>query len=703
MGIMSFLRNRAGIIIILAIGFAIIAFLAGDVIKYGGPSWNGNQSEVGKVAGESIDIQDFNKKVEANTANFRQQMGGTLNPQMTAYVIENTWNQAVSQILMEKEIRRLDLQVTGNELMNDMVLGKTPDPQIVQYFGDPKTGQVDRTKLNEFLVNVKNQDPNSEMRQQWVAFLASLRQNRLTQKYNSLVKNSLYVTSLEAKEDHNQRNKLANFKYVLLDFASLPDGEVKLTEEDYKSYYNENKFRYKITEEARTFEYITFDANPSKSDSLEVKSKVYKLVAEFRDTINDSLFVSINSDSKSPISYVSKGKLDPSLDSLVFSASAGQIVGPVFSNGSYKFAKILDIKVGPDSVKASHILINPTTEGGIDKAKAKADSIRNLILKGGSFAELATKFGTDGSKDKNGELGTFARGAMVPAFEDAVFNGKTGDLKVITTQFGVHVIKINDQIGSSRVAKVAVIDKALVSSNKTQQEAYSKATSFLSVADNSKKFDEQIKQSGYNKLLAENIPASQSTIPGVESPREIIRWAFKADVGDVSNQVFEADNKFVIAKLTDIRKVGTLPLDKVKIEIEPIVRKEVKAKMLADKMEKAIAGSSTIEQVGQKLRKPVMPVQNIVFANPIIPGTGQENKLVGAIFGSPIRKVSKTIKGESGVYVFSVESFTNPAPLTNAFKQKEQIAQNIIQRASNETFKALKEKAEIKDNRVKFF
>ena len=125
--------------------------------------------------------------------------------------------------------------------------------------------------------------------------------------------------------------------------------------------------------------------------------------------------------------------------------------------------------------------------------------------------------------------------------------------------------------------------------------------------------------------------------------------------------------------------------------------------MLADKMEKAIAGSSTIEQVGQKLRKPVMPVQNIVFANPIIPGTGQENKLVGAVFGSPIRKVSKTIKGESGVYVFSVESFTNPAPLTNAFKQKEQIAQNIIQRASNETFKALKEKAEIKDNRVKFF
>ena len=309
-----------------------------------------------------------------------------------------------------------------------------------------------------------------------VKFFIRSKQNRLAQKYNNLVSNSVYVTSLEAREDYDQRNKLADFNYVNLEYSSIPDNQVELSDKDYKEYYNENKTRFDNPEETRTFEYIIFDANPSKADSTEVKQKVDKIAAEFRATNNDSFFVSINSDSKTPISYVSKGQLDPALDSLVFRASIGSVVGPVLSNGSYRVAKVLDVRSAPDSVQASHILINPAAEGGIDKAKAKADSIAGLIRKGASFAEMASKFGTDGTKDKGGDLGTFGRGAMIPAFEEAVFNGAPGELKVLTTQYGVHVIRIVRQVGSSRVAKVAEVDKAIVSSNETQQQAYAKAT-----------------------------------------------------------------------------------------------------------------------------------------------------------------------------------------------------------------------------------
>ena len=703
MGIMSFLRNRAGIIIVGAIGFAIIAFLVSDAVQMGSSFMNAGQTEVGEVDGEVIDILEFNELVEQSSNNFKQQMGQTnLDPQMTAYIIENTWNQSVSKLLLKKEMARLGLQVSKNE-MNDLVTGKNPDPQITQNFGDPQTGQLNRVQLNAFLENVKSQPSDSPVSQQWTAFLLNIRDNKIAQKYNNLIKNSIYVTALEAKEDYIQRNKLVNFSYLNLDYASIPDNQVKPSDQDYSEYYNENKFRFNNPIETRNLEYILFDANPSKADSAEVIAAVQKVAADFRATTNDSLFVSINSETKLPISYVRKGQLDPALDSLIFKTGAGGFVGPIFSNGVYKMAKVLDVKVGPDSVKASHILINPASEGGIDKARAKADSIRGLIAGGASFAELAAKFGTDASKDTGGDLGTFGRGAMVPAFEEAVFNGKAGDLRVISTQFGVHVIKINAQIGASRVAKVALLDKSLSTSSKTQQDAYKKATAFLAAAKDEKAFDEESKKLGYAKVVADNIVATQAAIEGLNTAREIVRWAFDADKGDVSNQVFEMENKFAVAKLVDVLEKGTLPLDQVKKRIEPLVVKSVKARMLTEKMNKALAGSSSIEQVAQKVGKPVSPVQNVVFANPVIPGLSQENKLVGTIFGSQPGKLSKSVEGEYGVYVFVVNGFSNPAPLTNVFKQKVQVAQNVQQRATGEAFKVLRDKSEIKDNRVKFF
>jgi peptidyl-prolyl cis-trans isomerase D len=702
MGIMTFLRNRAGIIIVVVIGLAIVAFLVSDAVRLGQPFWAANQNVVGEVAGTPIDIVEFNQKVDQASANFKQQMGGNLNAQMTSYIQENTWNQEVSSILMDKEVARLGLTVSKNEL-NDMISGKNPDPQVVQNFGDPQTGQINRPQLNQFLGRVDAEPSESPLRQQWNGFLVGLKQNRLAQKYNNLVKNCVYVTSLEAREDYMERNKLANFNYIILPYSSIPDNKVTITDEDYKNYYEENKARFKNQEETRSFEYVVFDAAPSKSDSAEAKAAIAKVAADFRTSTNDSLFVSINADTKAPVSYVHKGQLDPALDSLVFNAANGSIVGPVFSNGSYKVAKVIDQRIGPDSVKASHILFNPATEGGLDKAKAKADSVANLIRKGASFAELAKKFGTDASKDKGGDLGTFGRGAMIPQFEEAVFNGSTGDLKVITTQYGVHVIHIDKQVGSSKVAKVAVVDKALNSSNKTQQEAYSKASAFLSSVEDSKNFDAAAKKSGSPKLTADNVTGSQSAIQGLDNSRKVIKWAFSAEEGDVSDEVFELDNKYAVAKLTDIRPKGTLPLDKVKKQIEPMVRNKVKARMLKEKFDTGLSGASSIQQVSQKVQAQVVPVQNIVFANPIIPGLAQENRVVGTVFGLQPNKLSKAIEGEQGVYVVSVNGFSNPAPLTNTIRQKEQISQSIAQRVQGEAFRVLRDKANIKDNRYKFF
>jgi peptidyl-prolyl cis-trans isomerase D len=699
MGIMSFLRNRAGIILVAVIGLAIVAFLLGDAVRLGTPFWKADQSNVGEIAGKSISSEEFRAKVEQNEANFRQQMGGNLNPQMTAYIVENTWNQTVSEVLLEKEVKRLGIEVGPTEL-NDMLFGKNPHPQIVQTFGNPQTGQYDKTQLTNFLNNLSGPQANPQIKQQWESFLQGLKRDRLFQKYSNLVKNSVYVTSLEAREDYNNRNKLANFTYVTLPYSSIPDNKVTLSDADYKEYYDEHKNLFKNREETRTIEYLVFDARPSAADSAAIRNGITKLAADFRGTTNDSLFVSVNADTKAPISYVKKGQLEAALDSQVFRSPVGTVVGPVFTGSAFKIAKVVDVRTSPDSVKASHILINPATEGGVDKAKAKADSIFNLIKGGASFAELSSKFGTDGSKDKGGDLGTFGRGAMIPAFEEAVFNGKPGDLKVVTTQFGVHVIRIDKQVGSSVVAKVAIVDKAIAASNETQQAAFGKASSFLSSVDDAKSFDAKVTSDKLNKLVAENVTASQSAIQGLDNARSLVRWAYEAEEGDITDKVFDLGTSSVVAKLADVREKGVLPLEKVKKQIEPAVRNLVKGKQLADQLAKA---GNSINQVAQKVGKPATPVQNVVFANPIIPGIAQENKVVGTVFGSQPNKLSKPIIGDQGVYVVVVNSFSAPAPLTNTVNQKQQISASVKQQAQGKMIEVLREKADIKDNRIRFY
>ncbi|GAA4782599.1 SurA N-terminal domain-containing protein [Olivibacter ginsenosidimutans] len=700
MGLMTFLRNRAGIIIVVIIGLAIVAFLLGDVIRFGTPFWAGRQDEVGNINGNAIKYEQFNTQVEQSINNMRQQMGGNMSPQMRSYAVEEAWNQNLRQILLTKELERIGLGVGTSELQ-DMVTGKNPSPMIVQNFGNPQTGEVDRNQLNQFLTNINNES-GTELSQQWNSFLEAMRDNRLQQKYNNLIQNSIYVTSLEANEDYNQRNKIANFSYVLLDYASVPDKDIKLSDADYQNYYDAHKAAFKNEMETRSFDYVVFNAQPTAQDTAATKEAVTNLTQELAKTTNDSLFAVSNSEQKRPVAYLKKGTLSPALDSLVFSAAKGTTVGPVYANGVYESAKILDVRNSPDSVTARHILLNPAKEGGVDKAKAKADSLKNLILKGANFAALAVEYGTDGTKDNGGELGTFARGSMIPAFEDAVFDAKPGDVFVLNTQYGVHVIKVDAQKGMSKVVKAAIIDKSVSSSNETLKAAYSKASNFYGKITG-KNFAEEAKKAGLTVEHAENIAPMQGYIQNLESPRELIKWAFKAEQGDLSDKVYELDNQYVVAQLTSIRPKGQLSLADVKKEIEPEVLKKVKATKLEQKFNEALTGAKTIEQVAQKVGKTPKAEQNIVLANPILPGVAQENKVVGTVFGLQPKQLSKPIEGNQGVYVVQVTDFVNPAALDNLDGQKRQIQQQLRQRIANQAFQALLDKADITDNRVRFF
>jgi len=698
MGLMTFLRNRAGYILVGAIAFAIIAFIVGDVINSGKPFWAASQRVVGTIDGVDVNIDEFGQRVEQSLTQFKQQYGGSVNPQMQSMAVENAWQAEMGNVLLTKEYDRLGLSVSGDELF-DLLQGKNPSPLILQYFGNPQTGQFDRAAV---ISSLKAQNSNPQLKEQWTLLQQEVEKQALQQKYANLVRNSVYVTSLEANDDYINRNKLANFRYVSLNYNTVSDADVKLTDADYQAFYNERKSIFNNPVETRSFEYVNFSVTPTAADSAALKEQVNKMAADFKTTPNDSLFAANNSDVKVPFTYIGKGKLDPAVDSVIFNYPAGSYYGPVFSGNSYKLIKVVDSRFSPDSVKARHILIDPVKVGGETQAYKLADSLKALVQKGGDFAALAKKYSVDGSKDSGGELGTFGRGAMVPEFENASFNGKTGDYRIVKTQFGIHLIHIQKQVGSSKVAKLAYIEKTLAPSSKTSDAAFKKANAFLSEVkpDN---FSAVAKKYGYVVGVADRVTASQGYIAGLDEPRPLIRAVYGAKKGAVLEEVFKMENGHVVAHVTGIQPKGQLSLDDVKKQIESAVRTDKKGKMLAEKLNKALAGSTTIDQVAQKLGQTVNPIQNIVLANPVIPGVAQENKLIGAVFGSPAGKLSKAIEGAVGVYAFVVDGFTNPEPMGNTFKQKQSMMENIAQRSLGSAFQTLQDKAEIKDNRVKFY
>ncbi|MBP3943172.1 SurA N-terminal domain-containing protein [Sphingobacteriaceae bacterium WQ 2009] len=700
MGLMSYLRNRAGLIVTV-IGIAIIAFLLGDAIRTGTPFWAAHQNQVGNINGEAIAYQDFNQQVDQTAETFKQQMGGgSLTPQMKTYAVQQVWNQYVTRELLKQEIEKIGLSVGKTEL-NDMVTGANPAYQIQQAFANPQTGQFDRAQLTNFISQVSTAG-NAQAAAQWNALLEGVKEERLSTKYANLLSNSVYVTSLEANDDYLQRNKLANFKYVLLDYAGIKDADVKLTDADYKAYYDKNKNLFRNTEESRAVEYVIFDGRPAAKDSLFAKESINKLKENLIASTNDSLFASINSDTKYPFTYVKKGQVSPALDSVLFNAPVGATVGPFLANGAYEIAKITDARFSPDSVKASHILLN-SQELGEAKTLAKADSIKALIQKGESFAALALQFSMDqGSKVNGGELGTFTRGRMVPEFENAVFNGKTGDLLVVNSQYGVHIIKIENQIGNAKVVKAAIVNKTISSGKETLNAAYSKANDFLSQV-NADNFAEVAKKSNLQIGVAKNVVGMDNSLENNEVPRDVIKWIFEADKNEVTDRIFESENTYIVAKVTGINPKGILPLEAVKNDIEVAVRNEVKARQLQEKANAALAGATSIDQIAQKLGKSAVAVENVVLANPVIPGVALENAVVGTLFGLQPNKPSKAIQGNQGVYVVQVNGFVNPAGTTDINAQKKQLLAGKAQRAWASIFRALQDKAEIVDNRVKFF
>jgi peptidyl-prolyl cis-trans isomerase D len=691
--------------IAIVIGLALGAFILGDMLNSGSNLMKPSQMEIADIDGESVAYPEFQKKVEELSEIYK------MNSQ-TTQIDENTWEQIREQVwqaylqenIIGKASRELGLSVTSEELF-DLVQGSNPHPIIQQLFRNPNTGEVDKSTILQFLKSLET-NATPQQKSYWLYIEKQIVQDRLRSKYASLVSKGLYVTSEEAKQSLQAKNKNANFQYVVLNYSTIADAEVTVSDSDLKEYYNKHKDEYK-QEKTRKIEYITFEVLPSSADNAATQKWISESKQEFSTVTDNAQYINVNSDTSFDPSFLKKEELPAAMAEWAFSAQPGDFYGPYFENNEYKLAKLDQFKLLPDSVQASHILINPQTVGGVEKARAMVDSLKRNIELGGDFALQAMKFSEDpGSKIKGGDLGWFKRKQMVPEFEEAAFSGEVNKLYVAATQFGFHLIKPTKKGKETNQVRIAILTRKVEPSTETYQKIYSETSKFASENQTAEAFNKAIADLKLDKKIA-TLKENDREVPGLEQSRPLVRSAFQADKGKIlvnneGSTIFEFGNKFVIGLMTEATEEGSSSFEEAKIRVDLAVRKEKKAEMLAEKMKNAASGQSDLASVASKLSTDVKEANGVNFTSFSIPAVGFEPAVIGTVCSIPENKISAPIEGNNGVYLAKVTSFTT-ATDTDLKGEKTRLAQSLGYRAGAQVFESLKKLTEIEDKRSKFY
>ncbi|UOQ75429.1 SurA N-terminal domain-containing protein [Hymenobacter sp. 5516J-16] len=708
MALINTIREKSG----WAVGAIIIGlllFMLGGDFLYGRSSIFGkNDLTVGEIAGEKVEYDQFNATLEQAKQAFIQQQQRQPDEQAMGYLRDQAWNQTIFRIAFQQEFDKLGLKVSDEEL-TDMVQGNNVHPSIRQAFTDPATGQFDRTKVIEYLRNLDKLPPQAQ--DAFRNFEANLGPERMAAKYNNLLKLSTYVTSAEAKRFDQGQNTRATVRYLMVPYFALSDSSVKVSDEQLQAYLDKNKGRYKV-EDGRTIEYVSIPVTASAEDSATVRKTVDELATQFASAPVDSAFVKLNSDQPTSPAFLSPADMPEKLRAQL-PLQVGKVYGPYAENGTYSLYKVSGQKAGAQAAaRASHILIKPegTTPEADAAAKAKATEVLNKIKAGADFAAMARQYGTDGTTATGGDLGWFQQGRMVPEFEKAVFGATSAGLlpAPVKTSFGYHIINITAP-KTTQTYQVATVQKSIQPTDVTRDAAYQKAQALKGEATSLETFRTAVaKDKSLQKVEAKGLGRGDQAVNNLQGARQLVRWAYGVNpegeptqVGDVS-EVFEIGDQYVIAVLTGERTKGTADVASVKPEITALVRNELKAEQI---MKKLNASKGTLEQIAQAYGNgaQVKTAEGVVLGQGLIPGLGNEPVAVGKAFGLKPGQKSAPFAGEQGVLIVEPVS-VQPAPAATDVKAvRQQLTAQRTARTDGLTYEAIKQHANIKDNRTKFF
>lgn len=689
-----------------AIGLAMLGFILGDFNIQ--PS-----TKVAEINGKSYGVEDYRSEQQVLKNFYEMNYGDNLDAQLEQQIEDETWRRMIRNSVMENSYRYLGIDVSDDEL-KAMVAGdqaggagiaafREPHPIIRQMFTNPETGEFNRYIMMNYF-NSLDREEYAQERQRWIFIENEIIEERMNQKYLSLISKGMRPSSLDVRDYHAENSKQVDFSFVAKNFTSVDDSDISVTEKELKSYYKENIQQFK-RDEVRSIEYVAFDVIASEGDDANAKLWTVQTKAEFSRIEDDKVVSYINSMSDQPFDarFYNISEINPILRDSLLGMDEHTIFGPYFEDDAYKLSKVNDVQMRPDSVRARHILLGYNDIGDVQRAEEIADSLLTVINNGGNFNTIAREYSSDeANRSIGGDLGWFAEGEMETPFNNACFDNRTGDIVKVNTRYGVHIVKIEAQSRPIEKYQVATIVHSVYPSNATDQEYYNRAVKFRGKATNIEKFEEQAREYGLDPRVVPDISKDQRSIPGLGNPVNIIGWAFNSEKGDVSS-IFEVDDQYIVVAITEVHEGGYASFESVRREVELAVKKQKKGEYIVESMKADLQNANSIESFASAQNLELQEASQVLFANTYVSGIGLEPYIVGAAMNLPPETLAGPYIGENSVFVISVTNRGEPGTVRSMEEIQRTLNNSLQSRTSYEAYDAMLDKAEIEDNRLKVF
>ena len=694
MAILNNIRKR-GIFLIIIIAMALFAFVLSGVFGNGSNSPKG-ESNIATVNGVDITREEFMQKVEG--------VQRTLGPNNgTNQAMNIVWERELRRVLLEEQYLALGLTAERAQISNALSVSLANNPTFQNDFG-----MFDQAKMQDYIANAKIAADAGDRQayQAWIDFEQSTANTVLENNYYNLVKGGLITTLAEGEQEYHFQNDKINISFVQIPYSKIADEDVSVTDTEIEGYIRSHSADFEIDPQV-DIQYVSYDEEPSQEDIDNEKDEISTLINPLIAATDHEEFVNANSEVVFTDRWFLKSNLPELIADDVMALELNTVHGPYKDNNTYNLIKVYEKRQLADSAKANHILIRfkglKTAPQDVVRSKEDAQKLADSILSIAKnditkFESLAADFSEDlSNKDKGGDLGYFGPGRMVPEFNNFVFDNNAGDIGLVETDFGFHIIEIEELKNLQDAIKLASIVKRIQPSEKTINDVFSNATKF-ELAAKEGDFNELAKENNVTAKPVNKIGELDATIPGVGSNRSIVTWAFNSDtkIGEIKR--FNVTNGYVIVQLTRRNPKGLMSVAEASAMVTPIIIKEKKAIKIRESIT-----SSVIQEVAKNQNLTVKTANSISMATPTIAGGGTEPKVVGVAFGTKVGETSKLIDGENGVYMVRITAINNAPELDNYTSFVNQLNLQEAPSVNNKVYNALKKAAEIEDNRAEFY
>jgi peptidyl-prolyl cis-trans isomerase D len=659
------IRNH-GALLIAIVGLAMLAFILGDFLNSGSSFFNRSRENVGVIEGQKIHYTEYEAAKEQLTEVYKIESGRSdFDEETHAQIRNQVWNMMLMDYTLQAQAKKIGMDVTADEL-SELCIGENPH-QLIRgrraFAGED--GQFSRDVVVNLLQAINQEgadaEQNANLKQAktyWLYWEKAVRISYMQEKYTSLLQHLLKPNSLEAEFAFNSRQNGVSADYVMQPYFSVADSLVKVTENEVKKLYKQHKEQYKQTAN-RAIKYVTFDIKPSEEDFKAAQELLQNLQEEFRTAEDVSLVVNTNSDIMYDGRDYSEETVPAQYKEFAFAkgAKAGDCTEILFENNTYSMARIMQANYAlPDSVELKAIV-----ENGEDQ-----------------------------------ELGWFKAADLPKNIAEPAFAGKRGTRFTVAQGMGEQTYEVMEIGKPTPKVKLAILAREVTPSSKTYSIIYNQAKQFIVDNNNAEALELAAQEQGLTLVPQYDLTATTDKVGSLKASRPIVRWAFEAKEGQVSD-VFECGQQFVVAALTEVNDGEYRPLDAVRVELTYEATNNAKAAYIINNLK----GVESIEAAAEIMQQPVQHIDRVALADSRFGNAGMEPAVIGKAIAIGENALSEPVQGNMGVFVVKTGAANNMAGELNVESEKAQLASRFSY-LPYQAIQLIESNAKVEDNRANF-